>query len=80
MILASLALAAAAATGGGPACEHDRAVLLALDQPAFDQDMQGGWRALAAKGCELEAAELIRLWRDAHGATDTILGNPYVAR
>lgn len=73
MILASLALAAASAAGSAPSCSYDRAALLALDQPAFDQDLRGGWRALAAKGCDREAAELIRQWREAHRATDTIL-------
>lgn len=73
MILASLALAAASAAGGAPTCSYDRAAMLALDQPAFDQDMHGGWRALAAKGCDLEAAELIRQWREVHHATEPIL-------
>lgn len=34
-----------------------------FDRNAFDQDMEGGWRPLAMRGCDLEAAELIREWR-----------------
>lgn len=57
----------------GPDCGHDRTALLALDQDSFDQDLKGGWRALSAKGCTREAADLIRDWRIAHKAEDTIL-------
>lgn len=53
-----------------PACAHDREVLLALPEPAFDQDLSnggGGWRALAAKPeCVLVAADLIRDYRGRH--------------
>src|SRR4051794_36183667 len=56
-----LAPVQAAATTG---CYDDRAALLALDQKAFDQDLAGGWRAVAASpGCELAAADLIRDYR-----------------
>lgn len=42
-------------------CGHDRARLLSLDENEFDQDMAGGWRALAATpGCLLIAADLVR--------------------
>jgi hypothetical protein len=44
-------------------CSYDLETMLALDQQAFDQDMQGGLRALQNKGCYTEAAELIREWR-----------------
>lgn len=55
-------------------CAHDRAALLALDQQAFDQDMEGGWRMLARDpACYLAAADLIRDYRAMHGLTDTIL-------
>jgi len=48
-------------------CAHDRARLLALDENAFDQDMAGGWRALASTpGCALVAADLLRDYREAH--------------
>lgn len=46
-----------------PGCRYDREVLgLGID--AFDQDMKGGWRALADQpGCEAKAADLIRAYR-----------------
>lgn len=48
-------------------CGHDRARLLSLDENEFDQDMAGGWRALAATpGCLLIAADLVRDYRHAH--------------
>lgn len=46
-----------------PDCHYDRARLLALDEAAFDQDLTGGWRALEMRGCEAEAADLIRDYR-----------------
>jgi hypothetical protein len=56
------------------ACFSDRAALLALDQQAFDQDLQGGWRAVAARpGCELAAADLIRDYRQSKDKRDSIL-------
>jgi hypothetical protein len=65
------------AAGGGAAangCYADRAALLALDQKAFDQDLTGGWRAVAAKpGCELAAADLVRDYRARRGSKDAIL-------
>ncbi|HEX5338487.1 MAG TPA: hypothetical protein VFW53_08625 [Gallionella sp.] len=55
-------------------CEYDRARLLALDENQFDQDMSGGWRALAATpGCRLAAADLLHDYRDAHGSNSGIL-------
>lgn len=56
-----------------PDCAHDRAAALALDETAFDQDLNGGWRSLSAKGCVREAADLIRDWRIAHKATQPVL-------
>ncbi len=44
-------------------CTYDFDAMLALDRQAFDQDMGGGWRVLADRGCDAEAAELIREWR-----------------
>ena len=42
------------------ACIEDREALLALDYEAFDQDFQGGWRAVSEQpGCMIAAAELI---------------------
>ena len=47
-----------------PDCSYDLAAMLALDRQAFDQDKGGGWRPLSNKqGCEIAAAELIRVWR-----------------
>ncbi|MFA6122440.1 hypothetical protein [Sphingomonas sp.] len=69
LLLAILAQAAAAAQG----CQYDRSALMALDQNAFDQDITGGWRKLELDGCEVEAANLIRDWRMAHKATESIL-------
>jgi len=67
-----LALLAAQAAPSVP-CQYDRPRLLALDQNAFDQDMTGGWRKLENDGCEAEAADLVRDWRIAHDAKDSIL-------
>ena len=44
-------------------CSYDLEEMLALDLDGFDQDFDGGWRALSARGCDAEAAELIRDWR-----------------
>lgn len=79
MLVFGCALAAgthAAPLEGSPAagCEADRARLLALGEDAFDQDMSGGWRALAAKpGCKLAAADLLRDYRQANGNEARIL-------
>lgn len=55
-------------------CAHERARLLALDQMKFDQDMEGGWRALADKpGCDLAAADLLRDYRQVHASEDGML-------
>jgi len=76
MIVAALALAVLAPADGTTQCQYDRSAMLALDLPAFDQDMNGGWRTLEAKDCAKEAADLIRVWREAHGSmgpADTLL-------
>lgn len=52
--------------GAAPDCSYDRAAMMALPLPAFDQDMSGGWRELSMRGCEVEAADLIRDWRVAN--------------
>jgi len=54
-------------------CSYDRAALVALDENSFDQDLDGGWRALSAKGCDHAAAEAIRDWRAAHKAEGSAL-------
>lgn len=76
MIFAALVLALMSAADDAGQCQYDRSSLLALDLQAFDQDMNGGWRILETKGCAVEAADLIRDWRKAHGtvgAADTLL-------
>ncbi len=65
-------LALAAAQAASP-CAHDRAAMLALPLPAFDQDMKGGWRPLVDRGCEQEAADLIRDYRTANKSTSFTL-------
>jgi hypothetical protein len=67
----------AAALGAAPAadpCAYDRDRLLALDENAFDQDFNGGWRALAQNPkCELAAADLVRDYRKTHHSSAFIL-------
>ncbi|MEH3103597.1 MAG: hypothetical protein PGN12_06790 [Sphingomonas phyllosphaerae] len=51
------------ATPAAETCSYDREKL-ALGFDAFDQDMKGGWRALADKpGCGKAAADMIRAYR-----------------
>ena len=75
LITASLsALPVSANEGNACLTPDERERLLALDMDAFDQDMQGGWRVLAATpGCQVTAAELIRDWREKHQRSDAIL-------
>lgn len=55
-------------------CTFDRAKLLALDEYSFDQDINGGWRAVAQhEQCTEVAADLIREYRETHGLVSTIL-------
>ena len=55
-------------------CIFDRAKLLALDEYSFDQDMNGGWRAIAQhEVCTEIAADLIREYRETRGLVSTIL-------
>lgn len=44
-------------------CTYDHETMMTLGQNAFDQDMKGGWRGLADKGCLAKAANLIRDYR-----------------
>ena len=74
MLAALTALLALSGTHVPAACAYDRARMLGLEQRAFDQDMQGGWRAVAhRRGCEIAAADLIRDYRRARGSEDRIL-------
>jgi hypothetical protein len=55
-------------------CVYNRGEMLALSQDAFDQDMEGGWRALANRaGCIPVAADLIRDYRETKQLTASIL-------
>lgn len=66
--------AAARQQGAAPACDVDRARLLALDETQFDQDMAGGWRALSSRpGCDLAAADLLHDYRQAHRSSAGLL-------
>lgn len=69
------ALADDAATARAPdPCAYDRAAMMALDQDAFDQDLDGGWRVIANReGCEIAAADLIRDYREKHGLKDHVV-------
>ena len=59
---------------GKPDCAYDRKALLELDQDAFDQDMNGGWRAVARReACTEVAADLIRDYRETKGVDLGIL-------
>lgn len=73
LIIAMAAQAAVSDTPSRASCAYDRDAQLALDQRAFDQDMTGGWRALAQAGCDLPAADLIHDWRVAHDSSASIL-------
>ena len=47
-----------------PDCAVDHSAMMALSVDDFDQDMDGGWRALADRpGCRQAAAELIAAYR-----------------
>lgn len=55
-----------AATDAPADCSYDREAMLALDLQAFDQQQNAGWRALQARGCLAEAAELLAAYQAAH--------------
>jgi hypothetical protein len=67
-------LAMIAAQTPSPACRYDKATMMALDEHAFDQAMTGGWRTLAAAGCDAQAADLIAEWRAGHPANPRTAG------
>jgi hypothetical protein len=52
--------------GTAEVCQFDRPALLAMDERAFDQAFNEGWRKIAGNGCEKDAADLIRDWRVVH--------------
>ena len=61
LLLAPLALAPPPTAD----CHYDRSAVLALDEDRFDQDPTGGWRRLSDRGCNAEAADLLRDYRAA---------------
>jgi hypothetical protein len=66
LAVAASSIAIAQATATEP-CAYDRTAALAMSRDAFDQDANGGWRALSkVPGCEVAAAELIAAYRAAH--------------
>ena len=76
MVLPLLLLAASQLSpqAASPACHFDRPALLALGVDAFDQDLKGGWRAIAyEKGCEEKAAGLIKQYREKQESNLSIL-------
>ena len=73
MMLAFLAMVAAQTSAPPPSsrpatpdCRYDKPAMMALDERGFDQTMTGGWRVLAAAGCDAQAADLIAEWRAGH--------------
>jgi len=55
-------------------CTYDEDALLALDENAFDQELSGGWRAIAnIPGCELAAADLLAAYRAKHPGAGSLL-------
>ena len=71
---ASPALGSSTIEPGEFMCIFDRAKLLALDEYSFDQDMNGGWRAVAQhEDCTEIAADLIREYRETRGLVSTVL-------
>jgi len=73
MFAFAIAVALAAAPPADP-CSYDRDRLLSLEQNAFDQDLEGGWRTLANDPrCWITAADLLRDYRQAHHSTASIL-------
>lgn len=74
MILALLGSTGAPVLAHSPHCVPNRQQVLGLSQQAFDQDLQGGWRAVSARDeCVAAAADLIRDYRERHRLNDTIL-------
>lgn len=68
----TIILAIVAATPS-PTCVYDPQIV-ALGFETFDQDMTGGWRALAEQpGCELKAADLLGEYRRKHASQLRIL-------
>jgi hypothetical protein len=55
-------------------CAYDLRKKLALSQTDFDRDTEKGWREVASRpGCEIAAAELIKIFREHNGSNAKIL-------
>lgn len=55
-------------------CAYDKDAMLALSQNDFDQNPNGGWRAIAQKDeCFIVAADLINEYRTVHALDASIL-------
>ena len=80
-LLTATSAGATGAAGATGTCIVDREALLELDQNAFDQDMEGGWRPVANRPeCRGEAADLIAEYRQRRidsGADDSDLSILY---
>lgn len=69
LLMTALVGVALLGAGGAKAeCRDADATMLALPLHEFDQTEQG-WRSLAVEGCERQAAEAIRQYRDLNAAT-----------
>ncbi|WP_395943937.1 hypothetical protein [Brevundimonas sp.] len=67
MLLAAFAAALLQTAPIPEACAYDRGAMIALSPEAFDQDLNGGWRPIAAKPeCQEAAADLLAAYREAH--------------
>lgn len=73
MIAPFITLSLAASPVPAVDCTFDTTKMVALDQASFDQDMNGGWRALAAKGCDAAAADAIEAWRNARETPQSVI-------
>lgn len=63
-LLVSIMLAPSGAKAAQATCIENKAALLELDFMSFDQDFEGGWRAVAdTPGCKPEAVKLIEAYQ-----------------
>lgn len=69
-----LLLTSALTSAGLADCVPDRERLLSLEVREFDQDLDGGWRAIASMpGCAEAAADLIEAYRSRRDGRDVTL-------
>ena len=73
-LLCSFLLLGSSVTHAATTCSYDKAAMLGLDEEEFDQDLSGGWRAVAnTSGCELAAADLLAAYRTQHPKVSAVL-------